>query len=484
MLRPTATTNNVAPSHPIDSIPGAKPLMSSLEPSTEVELSKSHHKANSNALTALKWFSNHWVSSSKTAASQTAITDINATSPSNLDRETSFQSQKPQSLLRNLNTSSAANASGPTPVLNSSYEATSGQGDNFSHGPLPKWAYFYDPALTHAQVKYIESQMRSQEEYKKVPPDQRQCAVVKDLQQALSSMGLAYSRPANVGNSTTDDMDHQTTSPTATTTEAIIQSAHNSAQALRVDDAILAGQTHKSVVIQNLVSAEMQRGNQASTDPSSKISASAAPTLSSQTMNKSTTNFQTKEIEKMPIVAAHDVPSQIGTTNPLFALPLDASPQRSRGKPVHDISVLNGRSLHVKRVANGEEVVSKRQRIQLAPLIDRNGPASIFSTTHEPRPAVAPLSPEVPPQADSAEKLVDLTHAEVLTESYPPRLSSLDSSPSAEVSSDDDADSQKVSDGPSWGRKWPQEDVTRLVNARADGQPWEFIMQVSWWLLI
>lgn len=375
------------------------------------------------------------------------------------------------------NVPSTDKASGVFPVTSSSREATSGEGHSSSHGPLPKWAFYDDPALTNAQVKDIESQMR--QEYRKLPLEQRQSLLLKDLQEALSSIRLAYSRSTNVGSSTIDDMNHRITTPTALTTDVISQSAHNFAQALGLKDEILTEQT-AYLVNRNLVSAEMQRGKQASTDPSSKNPASPTPTSSFKATNKDTASFQTKKVEKMPVVAVHSAPPEIGETNSLFELPRDASPRRSNDQPAYDTSGVSGRNVQRKRKSDGYEVGSKRQRIERASVLTEDGHASIVSTTYVPRPAAAPPSPELHPQAAPVEKLVVLNHDEHHTEPYPPLLSSLESSPSADVFSEDDTDSKKTPSISYQGRKWPQEDVALLAKARADGQSWDNIMQVSW----
>lgn len=479
--RPAVQANDVAPSKFVDLTLAAEPLGFLHEPFTAIENSDSHQNTKSRALAAPTWSSRQSSLSPTTPAPRTAIADTNATSSSSLDQEASTEIQGAPSLLKSFTTPSADKASSVTPVTSSSPRIPSGEGDNSSHGPLPQWAYFYDPALTHAQVRYIESQMRPQEEYKKIPPDQRQSEVVKDLQQALSSMRLVYSRSTNVANSAPDDMKHGNTSPKSTKKDATSQFAHKSAQGFSVEDAILAGRSDSNMVTQNLVSEEIQRGNLASTDPSSKNSTPPTPTSPTRSTNKDTADLQTTEAEDIPVAAeAPYKPSKIATMAPFTELTVDASSRKHRDRPVYDLTRLNDSNIHGKRAASGDDVAPKRQRLESTLATDENGRASIVLTPYVSRPADSPLSPELPLQTASKEKPEALIHSELLTEPHPPLPASLESSPSPDVASDDDTYNPREPSGTSRGRKWPEEDVARLAEARANGEPWETIMQVSW----
>lgn len=107
-------------------------------------------------------------------------------------------------------------------------------------GLLPDWACFYEPALSHAQVKHIESQMKSHQDYRNMPPTERQRAVVDDLQKALSSMRQVYSRSTDVTSDNTGN------TPSAARTEAIARqmmtgSSNRSALGATAEDAIPIG---------------------------------------------------------------------------------------------------------------------------------------------------------------------------------------------------------------------------------------------------
>lgn len=65
-------------------------------------------------------------------------------------------------------------------------------------GPLPEWAYFYNPPLSLSQVEYVQSRMKSAEEYRRMVPSNRHNAMIKDLSEALFSMRQNYSRSTDV----------------------------------------------------------------------------------------------------------------------------------------------------------------------------------------------------------------------------------------------------------------------------------------------
>lgn len=86
----------------------------------------------------------------------------------------------------------------PLPPTRSS-NGTGGLSDVF-HGPLPKWAYIYNPPLAHSQVAYVESHMKWEEEHKKLPVDKLRATVPTDLQKALTSMRQVFSRSTQILN--------------------------------------------------------------------------------------------------------------------------------------------------------------------------------------------------------------------------------------------------------------------------------------------
>lgn len=482
-LTPTVQAKDVAPSHSVDPAPALEPLDSPLEPSRAVETSDSyqntHQNINSRTLTAATWSSRQPTLSPTTPASRTAIADINATSSTSLEVEALTEAEGAPSILTSSVTTSAKKASSVTSITSSSPRSPSGEGDNSSHGPLPQWAYFYDPALTHAQVRYIESQMRPQDEYEKIPPDQRQSVVVKDLQQALSSMRLVYSRSTNVANSNPDGMKHDTASPRTTTTDATSQSADKPAQGFSVKDAILAGRSGSNMVTQIPVSAEVQRSNMTWTDSRRETSAPLTPNSPSQTANQDAAALQTVETEGTPVGAiTHSTQSKMATMGPFSKLPMDASPRKHRSQPVLDSARLEGINIHEKRAVSGEEVAPKRRRLGSTLVTDEHGRASGVSTPYVSRPADSLLSPELPLQTAPTQRPAALSYSELLTESHPPPPISLETSPPPDVISDDDTENPRAPSGTSRGRKWPEEHVALLAEALSNGQPWETIMQV------
>lgn len=479
--RPTVQANDVAPSNFVDLTLAAEPLDLLHESFAAIETPDPHQNTNSTALAAPTWSLRQPSLSPTTSAPRTAIADTNATSQCSLEKEASTGIQGAPSLWTSSVTTSAEKASSITPVTSSSPRTPSGEGDHSSHGPLPQWAYFYEPALTHAQVRYIESQMRPQDEYKKIPPDQRQSVVVKDLQQALSTMRLVYSRSTNVANSTPDGMKHATASPRATATDATSQFADKSAQGFNVEDAILAEQTGSDMVTEDRVSAETLHDNWVSKDPSSKNSYPPNPSSPSRSTSKDTATTQATKFEGIHVATAtHSIPPQSPAMTPSPELPLDASPRKSRGQPVYSLARLNGSYMHGKRAASGDHVAPKRQRLESTLVTDENGRASIVSTPYVSRPARSPAIPESPLQTAPTQKSAALTQSELPTEPHPPPPPvSLESSPSPDRTSDDDSDKPREPSGTYRGRKWPEDDVARLAEARANGEPWETIMQVS-----
>lgn len=479
--RPPVQSKDVAPKDFVDLTLAAEPLDFPHEPFTAFKPSNSHQKTNSTALAAPRWSPPQPSLSPTTPAPRIAIAATYALFSSSLEQDASNERQGAPSLVTSLIAPRADEASNNTIGIHLSSSTPPGGGDKSSHGSLPQWAYFYDPALTHAQVRYIESQMRSQDEYQKLPPDQRQSVVVKDLQQALSSMRLVYSRSTNVAHSTTDDIDHELTSPTATNTDATSQSARDPAEVFSVENAILAEQTGGNMVTQNCINAETLRDKLASVDPTGKNSNPPIPASPSRPTSKDTANIQATQFEGIPAaVAAHSpLPTQ-PTMTPFPELALDASPRQSRGQPVYSLTRPSGSYIHGKRAENGDEVMPKRQRLESSLVTDENGRASIVSTSYVSRPAGSSLSSELPLQAGPIKKPAVSNHSQLSTEPHRPIPALPESSLSSALSSDDDIDNSRAPSGKSRGREWPPEDAARLAKARADGQPWDTIMQVSY----
>lgn len=61
-------------------------------------------------------------------------------------------------------------------------------------GPLPDWAYFYDPSLTLPQVEFVQSRMKTKEEYSKMRTGSRVQAEISDLSNAIHAMREAFGR--------------------------------------------------------------------------------------------------------------------------------------------------------------------------------------------------------------------------------------------------------------------------------------------------
>lgn len=65
---------------------------------------------------------------------------------------------------------------------------------NKACGPLPEWAYFYEPPLSLPQVEFVQARMKSTEEYKKMRPGPRIHAEIRDLSNAIHAMREAFGR--------------------------------------------------------------------------------------------------------------------------------------------------------------------------------------------------------------------------------------------------------------------------------------------------
>ncbi|CAN8101600.1 unnamed protein product [Discula destructiva] len=97
--------------------------------------------------------------------------------------------------------SPAGRTTSPSPLSFSLSTASLGEEGVSSgecQGPLPKWAYFYSPPLTYAQVEYVGQQMKSGGDYRRHSPVRRQRLLLNYLQKALASMRQVFNRSTTV----------------------------------------------------------------------------------------------------------------------------------------------------------------------------------------------------------------------------------------------------------------------------------------------
>lgn len=100
-----------------------------------------------------------------------------------------------------------AESSAPTPLSPKPQPPAKDSGSSSDvQGPLPRWAYFYDPPLTFVQAKFVETRMASDlesrknlgEEYETLPLDERRRINIANLKKALASMREAFGRSTDV----------------------------------------------------------------------------------------------------------------------------------------------------------------------------------------------------------------------------------------------------------------------------------------------
>ncbi|KAJ4424395.1 hypothetical protein N0V82_000916 [Gnomoniopsis sp. IMI 355080] len=384
-----------------------------------------------------------------TPATQTATRSFGAASfASSNGRNISIERLDSPSLLAGTIASNEKAVSGVTTITHSPSPLPSTEGDNSPHGPLPEWAYFYDPALSYAQVKYILSQLKPQEEYNELPHHQRQSVVVNDLQQALSSMRQFYGKSTEVV-ANTPTKTPEATGPETTARESNTRSGHHSGQESNVENAILVEESGDEFPFRNdhdggklarnhSISA-MQRDNQV---PTSRVPAQIAP---------DPTSFESKS---------------------------SFSPRESRGEPVYNVARSSGSHSHGKRLGNGDDSKPKRPRLQSTLEVDQNGRARVVSSPSQiSRSAGIVDGPNSFLQAFSADDHMTSTGSGLPAVSRSPNSLLLEQSLPREPSNDDDANYQVAAYETSRSRKWPQEDTARLLKAREDGHTWDVVQQ-------
>lgn len=422
------------------------------EPFTSPRPSNPSHKTSSSAVPISAFSLKQSSSIMTTPATQTAAQSFDvAAFASSTGRNVSSERLDPPSLLAGTIASNEKTVSGVTPITRSSSPTPSTKGDTSPHGPLPEWAYFYDPVLSYAQVKYILSQMKPQEEYNELPPQQRQSVVVNDLQQALSSMRQLQSKSAEiVANIPTKTP--EATGPETTARKSNNRSGHHSGQGSNVENASLVKQYGDEFPFRNdhdggelarkhSISA-VQRDNQV---PTSRVPAQIAPDPSSFDFNKSS-----------------------------------FSPLESRGEPAYNLVKLSGSHIHGKRLGNGDDSRPKRPRLQSTLQVDQNGRARVVSSSSQiSRSAGIVDGPDSFLQAFSADNHTTSTGSGFPAVSRSPKSLLLEQSLPRGPSEDDEADYQVAAYETTRSRKWPQEDTARLLKAREDGHTWDFVQQVK-----
>lgn len=315
--------------------------------------------------------------------------------------------------------------------------------------------------------------MKSQEEYSQVLPDQRQRAVVSDLQRALSSMREAYSRSSEV----------VANNDTGTTPAAAIQNAtarqvetHLAQQLFQEFDSGIAvsigtsnaNDNHDdgSAVDRNWTNVEPESDEQALTaqprkDPGHRIT--------SNQPNRDRTVGPTAAISHNNIAASiSDTSLSKSTTR--------SSPRRTRGEPVYNLARLTGNQINGKRAASGDDVLPKRQKLSTEPALEvgRDGYAYIVSSPSfvsrhlAAESAHSSQSPSLGTAAGGAESSFHhKLSVEVGAQSDSP--SSSTKFP-AELSVNDDADDPSAALNSRRGLAGSQEDAARFLNASKDAK--------------
>lgn len=319
------------------------------------------HNTNSSAVPISSYSSPELPSRLTILKTKIAIVDLNATSLGSSTGRRISHEQGLTPLLASTTVSSAYKKSSATPAASSS-TTPSTEEDVSSHGPLPDWAFFYDPVLSYEQVKYIESQMRPQEEYKETPADQRQSLAVNDLQQALSSMPKLYNKSTQIMANDAVKMS-ETTSPESILTHAKTMSAHYAVQVSQTEAAILAGrsdvvdpfgknQDDGNVSRKRKRSmSELEDDDQAPTNNNSNYSAHVH-SRNQPNLDHSSSPMQLA-IEKSAAIAATYIPSKIATEPP-SVVSTPSSPCKSHDEPVNDLARLSSSYIYSTGLANGK----------------------------------------------------------------------------------------------------------------------------------
>ncbi|KAJ4397393.1 hypothetical protein N0V93_001620 [Gnomoniopsis smithogilvyi] len=415
-----------------------------------------------------------------TTPTQTATVDSDVRSLARpIDHRVSLERQGPSSLLANPVASSDDKV--PTATLAASLSPTMPptEGNDSSQGPLPDWAYFYDPALSHSQVRYIESQMKPQEVYNKIPPDKRQSVVVDDLQQALSSMRQAYSRSTEV---VANGMSQLAGAASLELGQSKTRSEHHHAQGIMVEGANPAGRTGGDdalgrnhiggVVFRKRSISEAQRDDQAPTTHDGIVSATI--NHSSQTSYDHHTDI--KQVNIAQHAAASHNPTHRNIESSLSEQTSYSSSLRSREEEFHNPARSSGSDIHGEMTANARP---KRPRLQLILEADENGHARVVSSpSYSSQPApLAHISDSTSHESAAGDaRTSNKSELPVELSQSPSPL--LDSSMSPESSDCDAPDNESVARDASGSGTWPPEDVARLLKAHENGHAWAFIQEI------
>lgn len=359
----------------------------------------------------------------------------------------------------------------PSAELLEAHQGSKAAQDDSPHGPLPDWAYFYDPALSYAQVKYIESQMKPPDEYSKIPPHRRQSIVANDLQQALSSMRQVYGRSTEVLTNSTHNAPGAT-SPKATIKHGQVQSLHHQ---------LSPGNDGKDTTSSRESTDDDNIGLGGTVDRNRKHSTSHTP--SKQATHGRTPGLEQTKLDKpAATIASPSLTTPIVAESPSHEYIPYSPPRQTRGEPEDNVARLSGSYVHGKRSANSDDVRPKRQRLLDHQTLEvgEDGRARIVSSPfHMSRPAESAHNSEPPLRISTSSQTVTSARSDLPSDFALHSAASLSSSASLETSDDDESDEQHMGHDSSRGRKWSKDDIERLFKVHAEAKTWTEAQKAS-----